>query len=358
MRVSVISFTENGKRLSEKIAKICRQDDHKNGGELELFLYTKCSVCRETDVSEAVFVETSLRAWTGKQMQERNALLFIGACGIAVRAAAPFITDKLQDGPVLVMDERGKYIIPVLSGHVGGANELAAYLAEKMGAEPVITTATDVNQKFAVDVFAKKNGFLIGNRDGIVKVSSKVLAGEEITMAVEPGHESSPPEGILLIPYPPVESVDVVITSEEKEFEAAILLKPKEYVIGLGCRRGKSAEEIDSFIRKKLKELGISVSQIAALASISQKRDEEGIIRWCQKERIDFLTYRAEELQQVEGDFKGSSFVKTQVGVDNVCERAALKACGTGELIASKYAENGMTIAVAKREWRVRFYEE
>ena len=145
-----------------------------------------------------------------------------------------------------------------------------------------------------------------------------------------------------------------MITSKEDVFDTAILLKPKEYIIGMGCKKGKTAEEIADFIAEKMKELGISTIQVFALASVSRKRGEPGMVEWCRKERIPFLTYTAEELQEVQGDFRKSAFVKEQVGVDNVCERAALKACGfEGKLIAEKYAENGMTIAVAKREWKI-----
>ncbi|MDE5930951.1 MAG: cobalamin biosynthesis protein, partial [Lachnospiraceae bacterium] len=162
--------------------------------------------------------------------------------------------------------------------------------------------------------------------------------------------ESAMPEGVRFVPYPPAGAVDVVVTLEECGFDTSLLLKPKEYVIGMGCKKGKKAEEIEAFITKKTGERGIAISQISALASISQKSDEPGLLAWSGKEGVPFFTYTAEELQMVEGNFTESSFVKTQVCVDNVCERAALKACGEGgELIAAKYAENGMTIAVAKR---------
>ena len=356
--LSIISFTETGKLLSESIARMFKTD-------MEVCLYTKCQACIEEDVNSTVsFVKTSVMEWAGEQMQKQNAMLFIGACGIAVRAIAPFLTDKLHDVPVLVMDEKGKFMIPILSGHMGGANELANELAKKMGAESVITTATDINQKFAVDLFAKRNGFSIANKEGIAKVSSKILAGKEITMSIEPEHRISTedvylPAGMRLIPYPPECAVDIVITSKADIFDTAILLKPKEYIIGMGCRRGKSAEEIEDFIAKRLKKINISMEQVYALASISQKSDEQGLIEWCKKERVLFLTYTAKELQEVKGNFKESSFVKAQVGVGNVCERAAIKACEeNGELIAPKFAENGMTIAIAKREWTVDFYDE
>ena len=295
-------------------------------------------------------------------MQEKNALLFIGACGIAVRAIAPSLTDKLHDVPVLVMDERGRYVIPLLSGHVGGANELADYLAGKTGAEPVITTATDINKKFAVDLFAKRNALFIENKDGIVKVSSKVLAGEAISISIEPGHgdrKSCLPSDLRLAAYPPEGFVDVLITSKEDQYDTSLVLRPREYVIGLGCKKGKAAEEINTFVTKKMDELGITTAQIYAVASISLKSGEQGIVSWCDKEGIPFLTYTAEELQEVKGSFTGSSFVREKTGVDNVGERAALKACGDkGKLLTPKYAENGMTIAVAKREWKVCFDEK
>ena len=354
MKLSVISFTENGKQLSESIVKLLEK-------ELEIKLYTKCEAGIKDDIySDILFLKKSVGDWAKERIQEQNALLFIGACGIAVRAVAPFLTDKLHDVPVLVMDEKGKYVIPILSGHMGGANDLANHIAEKTGAEAVITTATDLNKKFAVDLFAKRNRLYIANKDGIVKVSSKVLAGKEITMSIEAGHEIIGGEsGIRFVPYPPMGVVDVVVTSKDDMFDTSLLLKPREYVIGIGCKKGKKANEIDDFILKAIKKKGISIMQIFALSSISQKRDEQGIVEWCRKEGIPFFTYTAEDLREVNGTFTKSMFVKNQVGVDNVCERAAVKACGEdGKLILPKVAENGMTIAVAKREWKVCFDEE
>ncbi len=355
MIVSIVSFTENGWQLSMRIKETF-------GKEFEIRLFTKCSIYRnKRRDSSVLYVENSITEWAGEQMRERNTLLFIGACGIAVRAIAPFLTDKLQDVPVLVMDEMGTYIIPILSGHMGGANRLAKYLADNMGAEPVITTATDIHQKFAVDLFAKKNGLSIVNKEGIVKVSSKVLSGEEITLSIMPIKMLQKPKlaGVRLVPYPPAGFVDIVITSEKKKFDASILLRPQEYVIGLGCKRGKSIREIDRFISKKLAELDISAVQLFALASVSRKAQEPGILEWCQKQGIPFLTYTAEELKEAEGIFTESSFVRAQVGIGNVCERAAVRASGeNGKLIAPKEAENGMTIAIAQREWKVCFDEQ
>lgn len=346
--LSIISFTNAGMQLSNRVKSALR-------GKWEVSLYTKCKACTSNAQNLSIqTVEISVKEWAKRQLQEKNAVLFIGACGIAVRSAAPFLTDKLQDPPILVMDEKGNYVIPILSGHVGGANALAKMLAQEIGAQPVITTATDLSGQFSVDVFAVKNGFVIENKDGIAKVSAKVLAGETIIASVETGHASGLLEtkSIHVIPYPPEESVDMVITSEKKRFDAAIVLRPREYLIGFGCRKGKQTEEIEQFIAEKLKENQIPAAQIFALASISQKREEPGIKAWCKKKNVPFLTYSAEELQEIEGNFTTSDFVKEQVSVDNVCERAALKACGPGgKLMVQKCAKNGMTIAIAKRIW-------
>lgn len=353
MKLSVITFTENGILLSKKIAQAFDETD--------ITLYTKCRADGR-EGQNVRFVTQSIGEWAKEQFEERNVLLFIGACGIAVRAIAPYITDKLHDHPVLVVDEKGQYVIPVLSGHVGGANEIAVSIAEKIGARPVITTATDINNQFAVDLFAKKNRLIIVNKEGIAKVSSKVLAGKSITMSVEQGHLEKgvkPPKGIELTEYPPLQKVDVVITSEDREFEAALLLRPKKFVIGIGCKKGKEAEKIEDFIIGNLQKTGISPAQVFGMASIDVKKDEPGLLAWRRKEKIPFITYTAEELRCVEGDFHKSEFVREQVGVDNVCERAALRLCGQeGRLIYGKHAEDGMTIAIAQREWSVGFDEE
>ena len=451
MKVSIISFTLRGIELSLKIKMAFSRE-----AEEDLCLYTKCSHAEksltekhlaERNLSEKnlaesglSYVEQSLTGWTGEQMKEHRSLLFIGACGIAVRAIAPFLTDKLNDMPVLVMDEQGRFVIPVLAGHVGGANELALSLAERMGSTPVITTATDLNHCFAVDLFAKRNALHIVNKDGIAKVSSRILAGEEVTMAVEEGHlreeeaqtqrgrrvsrKTNIPEGIRLVSCIPEFHADIPIVTAEviEDISAAsteltmnvlavsaestedvpavsvesitdasvafsessaeipditeapvdvlvapasygkgrlLTLRPKEYVIGIGCKRGKAAEQIDQFVHRVLKESGISMEQVAAFVSIDRKKDEEGILWMSSHYGISFVTCSAEELQQVEGNFHASEFVKSQVGVDNVCERAALRFSGPdGILVTGKQAEDGITVAIAKRRWSVSFDEK
>ena len=399
MKISVISFTKTGQQLAERI----RESMH---GEDAVTLYTKCSRIEKKAAQDAddgddiiavktsginagarekslathtlgiipkessnvatentgdtIAVHESISSWAGEQMAAHHVLVFVGACGIAVRAIAPWITDKLHDSPVLVMDEQGQYVIPLLSGHVGGANELAARLAKVLDAIPVITTATDLHGSFAVDLFAKRNDLWIRNREGIARVSAKVLAGEEITMSVQTGHMAAGediPAEIRLCAYPPTEKVDVLITdSSEKIFrrEAELLLQPKKYILGVGCKKGTDSEKLETFLRKILEEQDIAMEQIAALASIDVKKEERCLLEFSEKYRIPFRTYEAQELKAVQGEFHTSAFVKAQVGVDNVCERAAMRAAGAdGQILLGKQVQDGMTVAIAEKVWKV-----
>lgn len=348
MNITIISFTDQGRLLADRI-KSSLPDK-------------KIQCCHKP--------EQGVTRWAGEQFAAKKAVVFIGACGIAVRAIAPFVKDKLSDCPVLVLDERGQYVIPILSGHVGGANELAELIAERIGANAVITTATDINGQFAVDLFAGKNALTILNKEGIAGVSAKVLRGEKITFSIEGNGESvkddeNPiPGQIEWIEYPPKGKVDVMVSTVTESSavagngslgkQAVLWLKPKEYVIGIGCKKGKTKEEITDFIQENLAKAGLRVSDVAVIASIDRKKKEEGICQWAETQRIPFQTFSEEELWAVEGSFRGSAFVEQTVGVDNVCERAALAACGTdGKLVLQKQAENGMTLAVAKRKWKI-----
>lgn len=353
MQVSVISFTKNGLEFSKIIEKAFE--------EWQIKLYTKYKIEEQENSLSIDYVSQGISEWAGEQMRQKNAIVFIGACGIAVRAIASYVKDKFQDSPVLVIDEKGKYVIPLLSGHIGGANEIANIFAERLQAIPVITTATDVNQKFAVDLFAKKNGFRIINRDRIAKISSKILDGKTITIAVEEGHwdrAGRVPEQIEIVDFDSEIEKDIVIKAENEIDKAALILQPKEYIIGIGCKRGKEEDKLMHWIQNSLEEAGIFMEQVYALASIDRKKDEEALLRISQREHIPFYTYSAEELERVRGNLHESEFVKTTVGVSNVCERAALYACGDGgRLVYGKHAEDGMTIAIAKRKWSVAFDE-
>ncbi|MBR5917546.1 MAG: cobalt-precorrin 5A hydrolase [Lachnospiraceae bacterium] len=351
MKLAAICFTNNGIKVLKKLGAMYLFKDDK------LALYSKCSFAED---SEGIIpVSESLNEWTEKNFKGNDALIFVGATGIAVRAIAPFMRDKLTDIPVIVIDENASFVIPVLSGHVGGANELSEKIAEELNAQAVITTATDINDKFAVDVFAKKNSLFIVNKDGIKEVSSKVLAGQEILLSAPNGKvdEEKLPEGIKLTDYPPSKA-DILITSNKDLDNANIILRPREYILGIGCKKDKDFEEILSFLSECLKEAGIDFNDLYAIASIDLKKDEEALNKLSGYLKIPFKTYSADELNAVRGVFSSSDFVKETTGVDNVCERAALLCAGeNGKLVLRKKAGGGVTFAFAKRDWVIDFYE-
>ncbi|MBO4904637.1 MAG: cobalamin biosynthesis protein [Lachnospiraceae bacterium] len=262
-------------------------------------------------------------------------LIFVGAVGIAVRAVSGCIKDKLSDVPVVVIDDNAGFVIPILSGHAGGANKLAAMIAELLGAIPVITTSTDINDAFSADVFASENRLTVRNREGIKKVAVKALEGKPVTLSIKD--------------YPPAGEVDIII-ADETDGEYSLLLSSKPYVIGIGARKGIDPGDLDRYIMSTIKEHKIEIDDIYALATVDIKENERAIKEFSTKHRIPVISFEASLLKRAKGDFTGSDFVEQTVGVDNVCERAAVLAAGPGgELLVQKQTGEGMTLAVARR---------
>ena len=172
MKLAGIAFTERGARLLERLLSRFQEE----GEEIE---GTVSPSCAEAAGGLSIRRET-LKEWTKRQFQQADGLIFVGAAGIAVRACAPFVQDKTKDPAVIVIDETGRYAVSLLSGHLGGANELALRAASIIGAEPVITTATDRNGLLAPDVFAKENGLEIEDMGLAREAAAALLRGEHL----------------------------------------------------------------------------------------------------------------------------------------------------------------------------------
>lgn len=312
--------------------------------------------------------ERELREWVGEAFSMKAPLIFIGAVGIAVRAIASFVRNKMTDSQVIVIDECMKYVIPILSSHVGGAGSLSKELAERLGAKAVITTSTDVHSLFSVDSFAMENGLEIINRDGIKKVSTKLLDEGSVKISVAPGIQFNPeelPKELELVDYTLRNSAggdedtlaDIIISYDERDVSrAGLLLKPREYILGIGCKKGTTEEHIRQVVEETLDSHDLTTDCIAAIASIDLKAREYGLVLYAQKEKKTFVTYSAEALESVDGEFSESDFVKSVTGVSNVCERAATCLAGQGaEIVVPKTAVDGVTVAVVKRKVLLRF---
>ena len=400
--IAVISFTPKGQKLAEKIKE-----------KLELSEENICvKVGREP--------EESLQDWCRRSFLESQALIFVGAVGIAVRTIAPFVEDKFKDPAVLVLDEQGNYVIPILSGHVGGGNEWAAVLAKELPAVPVITTATDLYGKFAVDVFAAKQKLVLSDRVLAKEISAAVLRGEQIGFFCEGRVDGKLPDELIWnyeirqqegsagncedrqleesagncedrqqegsagnceVRYTENRNYQIIVGVHQRmPGENTLYLHPKAIVIGIGCKKGKTLEEIQGFVCRVLEEQQIAMESVCCVASVDQKKEEPGIVEFSRKYQIPFQTFSTCQLAEVPGEFAESKFVKDTVGIGNVCERAAIKAAmeisnvctgrteglpehaagknGSSQLpllIRKKTAECGITVALAETDWSVGF---
>lgn len=388
MKISMICYTLTGQQTGEKL---------KTG--LEKLGYVVSLDTKSKYIPGSI--KGSCGEWTGRQFETADSVIFIGATGIAVRSIAPYVQSKKKDPAVLVVDECGKFVISLLSGHLGGANELAHRAADILHAIPVVTTATDLEGKFAVDMFAKKNNCQIFRMKEAKEVSAALLAGEKVGFYSEFPWEGELPKGLVWCrkkQYPesdhekmsgqtandagrllfeetnktsfsgmgfetvdgtplPAAGIAVTIHKSCHPFSSTTHVVPLSVVLGMGCRKNKEWSAVEKAAFDCLKENDIYPESVAALASIDVKKEEPGLLALSEKLGIPFVTFSSEELLALEGDFTPSSFVSKTVGVDNVCERSAVKAAGNTVIhfIQRKHGAEGVTTALALGEWRMHF---
>lgn len=347
MKIALICFSLTGQETGEKLCRC-----------LETTGMTAVLDKKSKYLSDSIKVSTSV--WAGKKFADSDALIFIGATGIAVRSIAPYVASKKSDPAVLVIDECGHFVISLLSGHLGGANELALKVAEILHAVPVVTTATDLHHRFAVDVFAKKNNCSIFNMKAAKEVSAALLAGKKVGFYSEFPVEGELPEGLVLCGGSTGGTeidcgVAVTVHTACHPFRSTAQVVPRCLTLGMGCRKSKETQGIAEAAQKVLDRSELYKEAFEQIASIDLKKDEQGILALSDDWQIPFVTYTENELKQVPGEFTPSPFVKKITGVDNVCERSAVFASGNGSLLQKKTGENGVTTAVAAREWRIHF---
>lgn len=376
MKITGICFTRSGMELARRMHSYFSSE---NAVSAEQTYYDtwfcKGKLFRDNVPDGFSFVEEGCQDWAGKYFADSDALVFIGATGICVRAIAPYVKDKKTDPAVICFDEKGTFGISLLSGHIGGANALTAKLCQELGSIPVVTTATDVNKKFAVDVYATENNLAIGSMLLAKEVAAALVEGKTVPFSSDaeivrtgalPGglelyqekavrqladsafsdgdsqdSEAMKPElGIHISPY-----------TDRKPYKNTLQLIPRCMTIGIGCRRDTPVEKIEDLVNRVLEEHHIHPEALSAVATIDLKKDEKGLLEFCRRRNLPFTVYSAEELRAVEGDFSASTFVSGITGVDNVCERSAVKK-GGGTLIIKKTKGDSSTCAVTLQDWR------
>ena len=328
MKPAFLSFTDRGQALAQRLSEAL-------GGTV-----WRCNA------------PLNLRDWTSQRFQDSQALVYVGAVGIAVRAIAPHLESKTKDPAVVAVDERGNYAIPLASGHLGGANDLARRIAKLCGGVAVITTATDVNGVFSVDAWARHQNCRVCNPEGIKAVASKCLAGETVSLSRDWPVKGVPPEGVCLTG---AADAMVRLSLRREDRQGILRLVPRILVLGVGCRRGTTAGTLERVLGELVEARGIEPQGIYAGASIDLKKDEGGLVEFCAAHGWPLETFSAQALRAVTGDFTASPFVEQVTGVDNVCERSAVLG-GGGTLVEKKYAAQGVTLALAARpytpDWR------
>lgn len=345
MKISLVCFTAGGETVCGKIMEVLAAEGHECRG------YKKGSFTAKLCLGN---ISGSLSEWTKRVFSQQDALIFIGATGIAVRAVAPFVKSKTTDPACIAVDEQGNYVIPLLSGHIGGANQLARKISAGIGALPVITTATDLHGLFAVDEWARMNKLYITDMTRAKQIAASLL--EEKTCGVFssfPIQGKRPPE---LTVGDAEMSIEISIASHARN-QHALQLIPPCLVLGIGCRKNTPTSAISALVGETLKAAGISEKAVFKVASINLKAEEPGLLEFCKERKFSFQVFSPEELAAVEGNFSVSQFVSSITGVDNVCERAAVLASGNGRLIVKKKARDGVTVAAALQEPELKWPE-
>lgn len=341
MRIACVAFTKRGLALAGVLcdALVAQGDE----------VTVSCPARLSADGEVLAF--ESLRDWTTQAWLCADALLFVSACGIATRAIAPLVCDKFEDPAVVCVDESASFAVSLLSGHVGGANELARRVARACGAQAVVTTATDVNGVFAVDAWAKEQGLVLLDRAEAKRVSVELLEGRPVGFASDVPFDGELPSGIVIGNC--AVGFSVSYNAQKRPFAHTLRLIPRTVVVGVGCKRGTSAERILQLVDSCLEEARVAPETVCALASIDVKADEPGLVQAARERGWDARFFSAEQLAAVPGTFSSSAFVQQTVGVDNVCERAA---CAGGEqLLLGRRSSDGVTAALAVRDLRLWF---
>lgn len=352
--LAIIAITKGGSSLARRI-----WESYPEGADL----YLRKKFVQTGDAG-AKALGDDLASDAARIFKKYKRVAFVMAAGVVVRLIAPHLKDKRTDPAVVVLDEEGRYVVSLLSGHAGGANDLAAELAELIGAEPVITTASDVKDTLAVDTLARELGCAVEDWNEAKNVTAAIVNGESVAAwtdmdaealarrlkkipgnlhfydsiedLLEAGHDAA----LLITPY--VLPDDVMLA-----LGPVAVLRPKALVVGIGCNRGTDEGEIEALFMKTLRGHGLSPLSVKNVATVSEKRDEPGLLAFAKKHglKVDFIS-RARLLAAATPSGPSEKVFKN-MGVYGVCEPAALVSAGAEALLVPKRKSKNATIAVA-----------
>jgi cobalt-precorrin 5A hydrolase len=311
---------------------------------------------------EVVLAEGRLRQTLTESFAAGRPLICIVALGIVVRLLGPLLRDKMSEPAVLVVDEAGRFVVPVLGGHAAGANALAARLAETIGAVPVLTTASDALGLPAVDLIGRDWGWQIEGRAHLTALAAAVVRGQPVGVWQEAGRRdwcepfgAWPASLIRLDSWPPAGRWAglLVISDRALPIEGnapVVVYRPPTLVLGVGCRRGVPCSEIEEMFQAVCREQAVSPLSLGLVATASLKADEPGLIEFAARHGVRLQTYTLEELAAVGPLPTPSEAVRARIGIAGVAEPAALLAAQTRTLLMPKRRGRRVTMALARRE--------
>ena len=372
-KIAILCITSNGRSLACKIKRSLNDGDiyfiNNKRDENSLDDNEVISKSLEEDV-EIYTVKKRLKFFVEDIFDKYEYILFIMATGIVVRTIAPLVTSKFSDPAILVTDEKGSNIISLLSGHMGGANEMTLHISDLINSNPVITTATDINKKSSLDMIAKKlNGHIVNFRDNVLDVNAMLVNGDAVGLYIDGEYNIDTRGFTVLDNSKSLESsissdeelkkinlnTIVVISNKEnlqidKYYEdkyRIIKVTPRDIVIGIGCRRDTESHLLQDSLEDFLIKNNIDINSIKEIGSIEVKKDEKSIIDLSENLNVPFRVLSVEEISQVDYLFEKSEWVKKSVGVYSVAEPVA-HLLSDGNVIIEKNKYKGITFSVGR----------
>ncbi|MEW6593469.1 MAG: cobalamin biosynthesis protein [Thermodesulfobacteriota bacterium] len=318
-RIACLAVSEGGQRLAARIADAL-------GGTM-------------------IPQRTGLGALMPTIWQEYDGLVCVMAAGIVVRCIAPLVADKECDPAVVVVDEAGRFSVSFLSGHFGGANDLAQRVAQVTGGQAVITTASDVLGQTALDLWAREQHLVAEERQPLTRASATLVNRGTLRIFSEIPVVSLPPE---LVAVAAPDEADCIVSHRLESWPDGILvLRPRHLVVGIGCNRGTSTKDIGVALDEAFAEHNLSPLAIRNLASIDVKSDEAGLLAFAEGRGLVIDFYSKDELNRVAG-ISPSEAVLRATGAQGVAEPAALLSSGADNLLVRKMKWKDVTIAIAQ----------
>ena len=349
-KIAILSITNNGRELALRIKEIMK--------DVDVFFIKK-----DTDYKndEITVVNKGLKEFIPQIFDKYDYLVFIMATGIVVRTIAPLVVSKFSDPAILVMDEKGNNIISLLSGHMGGANEMTLYMSDLINSHPVITTATDVNKKSSLDMIAKKlNGHIDDFRDNVLKINSMLVNNEEVHLYIDGNYKINHNGFTLYDEKTDLDKVRNLVVVTNKKYinkmlnknienlnEKIIKVTPKDIVIGVGCKKNTDSDHMKNSLIKFLKEYNIDINSVKEIGSIEIKKDEKAIIDLAKFLDVKFKTFSVEEISKVDYLYEKSYWVKKNVGVYSVSDPVA-HLLSEGRVIINKQKYDGITFSIGR----------